>query len=166
MKRSCAMTARGLRTAADEFQKFLVEQLNNFLCYQVANEEGNKSTCWQHLSEWYLVSSLRWLPWKGVPARQGAGTGGTQPVPCSPPAAAPEGAVRAGQAEFAGKRARQGLQTFQLEKWELVLFLEIGTMGGKGGKNDPITSVIYPKKAFWGAVFAIQDTHKKSASKM
>lgn len=96
----------------------------------------------------------------------GCGNRGNPTCPLFSPAAAPEGAVRAGQAEFAGKRAGQGLQTFQLEKWELVLFLEIGTRGGKGGKNDSITSVRYPKKAFWGAVFAIPDTHKKAASKM
>lgn len=110
------------------------------------------------------------------PAREGAGAGGTQPVPCSLPAAAPEGAARAGQAEFAGKRARQELQTFKLEKWELVLFLEIGIWGGKGGKKGFYYICQLPQEGFLGcslggsrsvrSYFAIQDTHKKASSKM
>lgn len=63
------------------------------------------------------------------------------------PMAAPEKAGRAGQAGSGGRRAGQGLQNFQSEKWELVLFLP---RGGKWEKRILVHLPDTPRKPFLG----------------
>lgn len=127
-KCSRIMTARGLKTAADQLQKCLVEQIGFSFAARLLTKRGRSLIAGKDQVNSVWPCSWAFCASKGVTFQEGAGARkpnlqqGSQ-GPVFPTTAAPQKAGRAGQAGSGGRRAGQGLQNFQLEKWELVLLL-------------------------------------------